>query len=306
MKAVREQNGAGLALEIAICSVISAPVAALNGGSLAAATGGRSRIAVAPCFFQVERSAEAGRVYEIQATPAGRFKPRDGRKMTVEAWALDAALARSLIATFRAEKTPLVIDYEHQTLAAESNGQPAPAAGWIRDVEWREGSGLWLKVELTERAQQYVAAGEYRYFSPVFAYDKTTGAVQRLLMGALTNNPALDGMAPLALAAAASGTRNVNASLQLTDIERAVCHATGTDATEFLAAKAEALDAVFQPAASDVADLCARMGITPEQFAAAKCQSPADAHGLDQEELAICHRTGIAPHAFAATKATPR
>lgn len=36
--------------------------------------------------------------------------------------------------------------------------------------------------------------GEYKYISPVFAYDKKTGKVLRLLHAALTNNLALDGM----------------------------------------------------------------------------------------------------------------
>lgn len=162
----------------------------------------RSQVAVAPCFFQLPASPDEGLV-EIQATPAGAFRPRDGRKLPVDAWHMDAQIAARVIDRFRAHKTPLVIDYEHQTMLAEENGQPAPAAGFVRDMEWREGSGLWLKVELTPRARRYIAKGEYRYFSPVFRFDERTGVVLELLMGALTNNPALDGMAPLELRAAA-------------------------------------------------------------------------------------------------------
>ena len=51
-----------------------------------------------------------------------------------------------------------------------------------------------IDVEWTERATQMIEGGEYRYISPVFAYDKKTGKVKWLLHAALTNNPALDGM----------------------------------------------------------------------------------------------------------------
>lgn len=84
-----------------------------------------------------------------------------------------------------------VIDYEHQTLHKEANGQPAPAAGWIHGLRWVDGKGLYAEVELTQRARDLVAAGEYRYFSPVFEYAKATGNVARVLMGALTNHPAI-------------------------------------------------------------------------------------------------------------------
>ncbi|MGE1673772.1 phage protease [Pseudomonas aeruginosa] len=33
------------------------------------------------------------------------------------------------------------------------NGQPAPAAGFFRALEWREGQGLFAQVELTARAK---------------------------------------------------------------------------------------------------------------------------------------------------------
>lgn len=160
-------------------------------------------VAVAPCLFQVPQGGAADQLVEVQVTPAGDFRPRDGRELPVSHWHIDAASAARVIAEFRTLKTPPVIDYEHQTLLAEENGQPAPAAGFIRDLEWREGQGLFAKIELTPRARQYVADGEYRYFSPVLVYDKTTGEIRRLLMGALTNNPALDGMAPIELRAAA-------------------------------------------------------------------------------------------------------
>lgn len=160
-------------------------------------------IALAACSFSLPAPA-ADNIIELQVTPAGHFNPRDGREMKVPSWHIDAAAAAAVIQRFDARRTPPVLDYEHQTLWKEENGQPAPAAGWFRALEWREGQGLFARVELTAKAAQYIADGEYRYFSPVFLFDPVTGDVLDLHMGALTNNPAIDGMPALGVRAAAT------------------------------------------------------------------------------------------------------
>ena len=97
-----------------------------------------------------------------------------------------------------------MIDYEHQTLNKATNGQPAPAAGWFKGLEWREGQGLFMvQIEWTERARAMISGGEYRYLSPVFGFDSQTGAVTYIHSVALTNDPALIGLADLAAATAA-------------------------------------------------------------------------------------------------------
>jgi phage I-like protein len=47
-----------------------------------------------------------------------------------------------------------------------------------------------------------IYAGEYRFISPVFAYDGKIGEVERIRMAALTNGPGLDGMKAAALSSA--------------------------------------------------------------------------------------------------------
>src|SRR5690606_27549845 len=79
----------------------------------------------------------------IQVIPAGAFRARDGRPKDVPFWRMDTAAAKSVIDAFSAEQYRPVVDYEHQTLHAESNGKDAPAAGWIQQLEWREGDGLY-------------------------------------------------------------------------------------------------------------------------------------------------------------------
>lgn len=154
-------------------------------------------MALAQCSYSVAAlAAQAdGRVL-LQVTPAQDFTPADGRTMDVPAWRIDGAIAARVIEAFNAAQ-PLVIDYEHQTLNKEKNGQPAPAAGWIHALQWIDGKGLYALAELTEKAKEQIKAGEYRYFSPVIQYSAKTGEVTRLLMGALTNNPAIHGMAAI-------------------------------------------------------------------------------------------------------------
>lgn len=164
-------------------------------------------MAVAVCAYMLPSMTLPGGLVLLQVTPAGEFGPNDGRA-EAGPWRIDAASARALIDRFDAERAAgrpaPVIDYEHQTLHREKNGQPAPAAGWMRELRWIDGQGLFAVAELTERARAQVKAGEYRYFSPVFTYDEDTSTVLTVHMGALTNTPAINGMAPLSLVAAAS------------------------------------------------------------------------------------------------------
>ena len=169
-------------------------------------------LAVAACAFSALVSdaldAGNGRVL-MQVTPPQDFLPSDGRDMDVPAWRINADIAGRVIAAYNPAQPP-VIDYEHQTLHKEANGQPAPAAGWIHGLRWVDGKGLYAEVELTQRARDLVAAGEYRYFSPVFEYAKATGNVARVLMGALTNHPAIAGMDAINLMAAATARFGAN------------------------------------------------------------------------------------------------
>ncbi len=141
----------------------------------------------------------AGTPTEVHLLPVGSFRSADGRPSDAPAWQLDAAQAGVLISTAAARTNPYVLDYEHQTLHAAQNGQPAPAAGWFKQLEWRPDSGLYATdVQWTPRALAHLNAGEYRYLSTVFEYQPKTGRVLKLRHAALTNDPALDGLAALA------------------------------------------------------------------------------------------------------------
>lgn len=132
--------------------------------------------------------------------PAGLFRARDGRPKDLPGWMMDREAAQRIIAATSACKGDLVVDYEHQTLKAQSNPGGAPAAGWCKSLEWVEGDGLYVTdARWTAKATAMITAKEYRYISPVFAFD-ASGRVTGLHSIALTNNPALDGLTDLAAA----------------------------------------------------------------------------------------------------------
>lgn len=135
---------------------------------------------------------------DVHLLPAGPFRAVDGRPADAPHWILPETAAAALSARLAARQTARVIDYEHQTLHAERNGQPAPAAGWFRRVEWRADGLYAAAVEWTARARAALEAGEYRYISPVFTYEPGSGVIVDVLHAGLTNTPALDGLAAVA------------------------------------------------------------------------------------------------------------
>lgn len=144
--------------------------------------------------------------------PAGLFRASDGsgRPKGVPGWVMDAAAAQSLIAAANARQSDYFIDYEHQSLT--QNGS-ARAAGWFKQMEWRDGADAGLYVtdaRWTKDAFKMTRNGEYRYISPVFGWNPQSGRVERLLSVALTNNPALDGLTDLMAATALHSTAEGN------------------------------------------------------------------------------------------------
>lgn len=165
---------------------------------------------LASLLFSLAPAADAAPMPEgcnIQLFPDGEFAATDGRpgcdpKNNTNVWRMDAAIAATLVADLSALKNPRLLDYEHQTLWTEKNGQPAPASGWMRNYTYIPGRGLFAWADWTAKAKAHIEAGEYRYISPVFFHCRKTGRVTSLLHAALTNFPALDGMAQVAATAA--------------------------------------------------------------------------------------------------------
>jgi phage I-like protein len=162
---------------------------------------------------------ESGAVPDwVQLTPPGpAIVGRDGR-----AWTLSDPAA--VAAAFDPAKEPQ-IDLEHSSQIAAPQGLPAPAVGWIKELNVRDGA-LWGRVEWTAEGEANVTSRAYRYLSPVMAVDKKTGEILRIVSAGLTNSPNLE-MAAL------------NRATTETDMDKAVLDALGLTAT------ATAADAVL-------------------------------------------------------------
>lgn len=157
---------------------------------------------------------------EFRILPAGTFRSADGsgRPENVPGWIMTAQVAHRIIASLSGRRDDVLIDYEHQSLQAGKNGGIAPAAGWFKRAEWRDGDGLYaIDARWTEKAAAMIAAKEYRFISPVFTFDKRSGEVLGLFSVGLTNQPALDGLTDLAAAAArfTTGSRDTDRAIEV-------------------------------------------------------------------------------------------
>lgn len=139
---------------------------------------------------------------DFRIIPAGEFRSWDGRPTECANWVCTEEDGRRIVAELLARQSPRVIDYEHNTLRAKQDGTKAVAAGWFKNAEWRD-DGVWLiGVDWTALAAQEIADKAYRFVSPVFSFNPTSGRVGSLLYAALTNDPGLDGLTDLAALAA--------------------------------------------------------------------------------------------------------
>lgn len=158
-------------------------------------------LATVALVFEITPNPDGVVPTETRLLPAGYFRATDGRPRECAAWFLDATVAGQVIRRAQEYKNDILIDYEHQSLHTEENGQLAIAGGWIKpaNLQWRE-SGLWATDILwTDKAHGHIAAKELRYTSAVFTYYESTGEVIEIISATLTNSPALDDLDDLAM-----------------------------------------------------------------------------------------------------------
>jgi hypothetical protein len=141
----------------------------------------------APVWIQLAKTGT------FRGHPAGPFE-------------LNSQVFSDIVRNFEATQNRAIpIDFEHASESDPTQGsipvEGAPAQGWIRDLRV-QGGNLWGLVEWGDLARDYIRSGKYRYFSPAIRFgakDRVTGERigARMTSGGLTNNPFLDGMAPL-------------------------------------------------------------------------------------------------------------
>lgn len=136
--------------------------------------------------FEVDTENDSANPQWVQLFGVGKQVAKDGRW-----WNLSNPSSVIEHSLKLAGDTDLVVDYEHQTDFANTNGKPAPAAGWIKELQNRD-DGIWALVQWTEKAAEMIANKEYRYLSPTFEAHVKTFEVTRISRAALTNRPALN------------------------------------------------------------------------------------------------------------------
>ncbi|GAB6191146.1 phage protease [Desulfocastanea catecholica] len=117
----------------------------------------------------------------IQLIPAGPVSGRDGR-----AW--NNSRPDMVLQTFVDRAMDLPIDIEHSTEHKGPKGEPAPAIGWVKELQNRNGE-IWGRAEWTAAGRQMVDERAYRYTSPVILYQQDSGIIVGITSVAVTNQP---------------------------------------------------------------------------------------------------------------------
>jgi phage I-like protein len=148
----------------------------------------------------------------VQVARAGNFKGYGGGGFT-----FDRATFERIVGNFhrhpayaRGASDVVPWDFHHASEANPSDVATvgAPAQGWVRELEVRQGQGgaeLWALTRWLEPARSYIKAGRYRWASVVVdfgARDPESGDKlgPTLVSVAITNNPFIEGMSPLVAA----------------------------------------------------------------------------------------------------------
>lgn len=103
--------------------------------------------------------------------------------------------AQALINASFAESTRLPIDQDHAIDLAAPKGLPAPARGWITQMQARD-DGIWGHVEWTDEGRDLVTSRAYQGISPVITHDAGK-SMHAVLRASLVNQPNLKGLTAL-------------------------------------------------------------------------------------------------------------
>lgn len=121
----------------------------------------------------------------IELIPAGDVvEGRDGRR-----WINDRP--DQVVAVFKGLNRSVVLDWEHGSEKKSPNGERAPAAGHIEELQHRGGGSIWGRMTWTPQGGEDVRTGAYRHVSPVLLYDKSTFRIVGIASAGLCHEPNL-------------------------------------------------------------------------------------------------------------------
>lgn len=124
----------------------------------------------------------------LHLLPAGAAQTRDGRgpyRLTDPPALIAASMAGGKLA----------VDENHSTDLAAPKGEPAPAHGWITELQARD-DGIWGRVDWVDAGAPVPIWRRYRGISPVIAHTADFTA-KAILRASLTNTPNLTGLQSL-------------------------------------------------------------------------------------------------------------
>jgi phage I-like protein len=127
--------------------------------------------------FDMTRAEVVDQAVWLPIFPAGQFEGVDGRS-----WVNDKP--DQVVASFTVKRP---IDIEHATHIKGPQGEPAPAVGWVLQLQNRSGE-IWGMVEWNSEGQEMLEKKEYSFYSPAFKYT-SSGQVVSLASIGLTNEP---------------------------------------------------------------------------------------------------------------------
>lgn len=162
----------------------------------------------------------------VHVLPAGEIKSQDGRGPYYVTDPMQLAAASIAEAGGR-----MVLCDNHATDLAAPRGEPAPARGWITDLQARP-DGIWGRVEWTSEGRRLVEAREYRGISPVIAH-RDDGEITSILRASLVNQPNFIGLTALHMAQPRS---------KMDDVDRLIRDQMGISTEKYLRLLEHSLD----------------------------------------------------------------
>lgn len=170
----------------------------------------------------------------VMLFPFGTHTGYDGRGP----YKLAPEKAAAVVATSMREKVDLPLDWEH-AMDVKGLGELKPAAGWIKEMRVGE-DGIYGRPDWTSKARQMIAEKEYRYLSPSFNFDRSTGEVFRILRASLVAVPNLEVKA----IAAATNNQPQEEELKMEEMLKKLAELLGLSADADHAAVLEAVQAL--------------------------------------------------------------
>ncbi|MCM0081785.1 phage protease [Geomonas sp. Red32] len=137
--------------------------------------------------FEMPAVAGAGAPpIQLMLIPPGKVvKGRDGRK-----W--NNPFPQRVVDSFTTEGRDFPVDIEHSTHLKAPKGEAAPAVAWGKQLTAKADGSIWATLDWNPKGHEMVMNREYRYYSPVFIYDRTNNNILGIASVGLTNKPNLE------------------------------------------------------------------------------------------------------------------